>query len=163
MLGAVTAVLSTSQQAASVTPERDSAPIELVIVRGTLRDIGHVRLPLEYRWAIRSIPTGIHVVATTTLVSIRRANCVCCSSCRPREVSRGAKPCRMDTKTDLRFCEGRRRAIKCFVHAHSVSGSTQHCFAPLEPSRGRQEELHTQFARRMETKVVVATTTYALV
>ena len=104
------------------------------------------------------IPTGIHVVATTTLVSIRRANCVCCSSCRPREVSRGAKPCRMDTKTDLRFCEGRRRAIKCFAHAHSVSGSTQHCFAPLEPSRGQQEDQHTQFACRMETKVVVATT-----
>ena len=46
---------------------------------------------------------------------------------------------------------------KRFAHAHSVSGSTQHCFAPLEPSRRRQEELHTQFARRMETKVVVAT------
>ena len=61
-----------------------------------------------------AIPTGIHVVATTTLVSIRRANCVCCSSCRPREVSRGAKPCRMDTKTDLRFCEGRRRALHTF-------------------------------------------------
>ena len=104
----------------------------------------------------QAIPTGSHVVATTTLVSIRRANCVCCSSCRPREVSRGAKPCRMDTKTDLRFCEGRRRAIKCFAHAHSVSGSTQHCFAPLEPSRGRQEDQHTQFARRMETKVVVS-------
>ena len=44
-----------------------------------------------------------------------------------------------------------------FAHAHSVSGSTQHCFAPLEPSRGRQEDQHTQFARRMETKVVVAT------
>ena len=28
----------------------------------------------------------------------------------------------------------------------------------LLPSRGQQEELHTQFARRMETKVVVATT-----
>ena len=97
-------------------------------------------------------------MATTTLVSIRHANCVCCSSCCPREGSRRAKPCRMDTKTDLRFCEGRRRTIKCFAHAHSVSGSTQHCFAPLEPSRGRQEELHTQFARRMETKVVVATT-----
>ena len=47
---------------------------------------------------------------------------------------------------------------KRFAHAHSVSGATQHCFAPLDPSRGRQEELHTQFARRMETKVVVATT-----
>ena len=45
---------------------------------------------------------------------------------------------------------------KRFAHAHSVSGATQHCFAPLDPSRGRQEELHTQFARRMETKVVVA-------
>ena len=47
---------------------------------------------------------------------------------------------------------------KGFAHAHSVSGSTQHCFALLDPSRGRQEEQHTQFARRMETKVVVDTT-----
>ena len=47
MLAAVTAVLSTSQQAASVTPERDSAPIELVIVGETGRmsreATGHVR------------------------------------------------------------------------------------------------------------------------
>ena len=47
---------------------------------------------------------------------------------------------------------------KCFAHGHSVSGSIQHCFAPLQPLRGRQEELHTQFASWMETKVVVATT-----
>ena len=47
MLAAVTAVLSTSQQVASVTPERDSAPIELVIVRETgqmsREATGHVR------------------------------------------------------------------------------------------------------------------------
>ena len=47
---------------------------------------------------------------------------------------------------------------KGFEHAHSVSGSIQHCFAPLQPPRGRQEELHTKFASWMETKVVVATT-----
>ena len=40
----------------------------------------------------------------------------------------------------------------------SVLVSIRHGFAPLETSRGRQEEQHTQFARRMETKVVVATT-----
>ena len=45
-----------------------------------------------------------------------------------------------------------------FAHAHLVSGSIRHCFALPDPSRGRQEEQHTQFARRMETKVVVATT-----
>ena len=38
----------------------------------------------------------------------------------------------------------------------SVLVSIRHGFAPLETSRGRQEEQHTQFARRMETKVVVA-------
>ena len=37
----------------------------------------------------------------------------------------------------------------------SVLVSIRHGFAPLETSRGRQEEQHTQFARRMETKVVV--------
>ena len=47
-----------------------------------------------------SIPTDSHVVATTTLVSIRRANCVCCSSCRPREGSGRAKQCRMDPETE---------------------------------------------------------------
>ena len=36
----------------------------------------------------------------------------------------------------------------------SVLVSIRHGFAPLETSRGRQEEQHTQFARRMETKVV---------
>ena len=46
---------------------------------------------------------------------------------------------------------------KLNAHAQSILGSIQHCFAPLEPSRGQQEEPHTQFARRMETKVVVAT------
>ena len=76
-----------------------------------------------------SIPTGIHVVATIILVSIWRANCVCVEW-----------------------------IPKGFADAHSVSGSIQHCFAPLQPSRWRQEDLHTQFARRMETKVVVATT-----
>ena len=40
----------------------------------------------------------------------------------------------------------------------SVLVSIRHGFAPLETSRGRQEDQHTQFARRMETKVVVATT-----
>ena len=39
----------------------------------------------------------------------------------------------------------------------SVLVSIRHGFAPLETSRGRQEDQHTQFARRMETKVVVAT------
>ena len=34
----------------------------------------------------------------------------------------------------------------------------QHCFDLPETSRGRQEDLHTQFARRMVTKVVVAIT-----
>ena len=47
---------------------------------------------------------------------------------------------------------------KGFAHAHSVSGSIRHGFALPDPSRGQQEEQHTQFARRMETKVVVATT-----
>ena len=46
---------------------------------------------------------------------------------------------------------------KLNAHAQNVLGATQHCFAPLDPSRGQQEEPHTQFARRMETKVVVAT------
>ena len=40
----------------------------------------------------------------------------------------------------------------------SVLVSIRHGFALLDPSRGRQEEQHTQFACRMETKVVVATT-----
>ncbi len=39
----------------------------------------------------------------------------------------------------------------------SVLVSIRHGFAPLETSRGRQEDQHTQFARQMETKVVVAT------
>ena len=39
------------------------------------------------------------------------------------------------------------------LNAQSILGSIQHCFAPLQPSRGRQEELHTQFASWMETKV----------
>ena len=125
-------------------------------MRGEKKSNTHVSQLVGWWWC-GPIPTDSHVVATTTLVSIRHANCVCCSSCCPREGSRRAKPCRMDTKTDLRFCEGRRRAIKCFAHAHSVSGSIQHCFAPLQPSRGRQEELHTQFASWMETKIVVAT------
>ena len=34
---------------------------------------------------VKSIPTDSHVVATTTLVTIRRANCVCRSSRGPRE------------------------------------------------------------------------------
>ena len=40
----------------------------------------------------------------------------------------------------------------------SVLVSIRHGFALLDPSRGQQEEQHTQFACRMETKVVVATT-----
>ena len=46
---------------------------------------------------------------------------------------------------------------KLNAHAQNVLGATEHYFAPLDPSRGQQEEPHTQFARRMETKVVVAT------
>ena len=38
----------------------------------------------------------------------------------------------------------------------SVLGTIQHGFAPIETSRGRQEEPHTQFAHRMVTKFVVA-------
>ena len=54
--------------------------------------------------------------------------------------------------------DGYQNCFDRFAHAHSVSGSIRHCFALPDPSRGRQEEQHTQFARRMETKVVVATT-----
>ena len=44
----------------------------------------------------------------------------------------------------------------------SVLVSIRHGFALLDPSRGQQEEQHTQFACRMETKVVVATTWLSL-
>ena len=47
---------------------------------------------------------------------------------------------------------------KLNAHAQKVLGSIRHGFALPDPSRGQQEEQHTQFARRMETKVVVATT-----
>ena len=52
-------------------------------------------------WWYGSIPTGSHVMVTTTLVTIWRANCVhvCSSSCRPRKVSGGAKRCWVDTIT----------------------------------------------------------------
>ena len=46
---------------------------------------------------VTSIPTGSHVMATTTLVSIGRANCVSSTSRGPREV----QPCPMAPKTDL--------------------------------------------------------------
>ena len=35
---------------------------------------------------VESFPTSSHVVATTTLVAIDRANCVCSTSRGPREV-----------------------------------------------------------------------------
>ena len=60
---------------------------------------GRVYVPKVYdRYTTRKvrgspIPTDSHVVATRTLVSIRCANRVCSSSCRPREGLRGAKQC----------------------------------------------------------------------
>ena len=77
----------------------------------------------------RPISTGIHVVATTTLVSIRRANCVCATP-----VAALARA--LEEQNNVGWIP------KPFAHAHSVSGSTQHCFASLEPLQGRQEELH---------------------
>ena len=105
-------------------------------VRYLLEVLGYSQL-LRHTY---SIPTSSHVVATTTLVAIDRTNCVCCTSRGPREVQNCG-----------------RLLPKLNAHAQNVLGATQHCFAPLDPSRGQQEEPHTQFARRMETKVVVAT------
>ena len=65
------------------------------------------------------IPSGIHVVATTTLVAIDRTNCVCCTSRGPREVQNCG-----------------RWLPKLNAHAQSVLGTIQHCFAPLDTSRG---------------------------
>ena len=104
------------------------------------------------------IPTDSHVVATTTLVSIRRANCVCSSSCRPREGSRGAKQCWVDPETECACAKHFIALLLPSQNLKSVLVSIRHGFALLDPSRGQQEEQHTQFACRMETKVVVATT-----
>ena len=59
------------------------------------------------------------VVATRDLVAIDRTNCVCCTSRGPREVQNCG-----------------RWLQKLNAHAQSVLGAIQHCFAPLDTSRG---------------------------
>ena len=68
-------------------------------------------------WA-KPIPTGSHVVATTTLVAIDRTNCVCCTS---RPLARY-----QEVQNNVEWIPKR------FAHAHSVSGAIDHSFAPRE-------------------------------
>ena len=101
-------------------------------------------------------------MATTTLVAIARANCVSCTSRRLARY-REERQSRMAPKIDLPDKVLRdniqgitKPAIRRLARRGEVSFGSHRTWLHL--TRGPREVLLTQFARPMETKVVVAIT-----